>query len=174
MTDEEGIPPDVGDGEGYSLSELDPELVRSSQRSKPEPMAVPATPVHTCARCGYNLTGLISRQCPECGTAFSLFSGQNVVRGASVDLEDIRAIWLDRAKLAVGAVALLFGIVAPWIDFTGTYRPFRGLNGTFINFWIMRNALQVQAASDVNWSTWLFRVGLISAAASGVLLFFIR
>lgn len=166
--------PSGADSREYSLAAPDPELIKSSQRTEPAPIAVPATPVHTCGQCGYNLTGLFSRQCPECGTAFSLFSGQNIVRGESAVRDDLRAIWIDRTMLVVGGIALAFGVFAPWVDFSGNFRSFRGFGGSFANFWLMRNALHFQTASDMAWSTWLFRVGLISAAMSGVLIWFVR
>ncbi len=167
-------PADSGEASEYSLSEPDPEVMQRPNLREPAPMAVLAVPVHLCAQCGYNLTGLLSRQCPECGTAFSLFSGQNIVRGESAGRDDLRAIWIDRTLLAVGALALAFGVSAPWVDFSGNFRPFRGFGGSFANFWLMRNALYFQTASDMPWSTWLFRVGLISATMSGVLIWFVR
>ena len=33
---------------------------------------VPAHPLHLCPNCDYNLTGLRSRRCPECGEPFAL------------------------------------------------------------------------------------------------------
>lgn len=38
-----------------------------------QPGPVPEDPPHHCPACDYNLTGLYSRRCPECGRPFRLF-----------------------------------------------------------------------------------------------------
>ena len=41
---------------------------------------VPENPPHLCPQCDYNLTGLVSRRCPECGTPFTLSEARRHAR----------------------------------------------------------------------------------------------
>ena len=47
-------------------------LVPRLKRAAP----VPSWPAHLCPRCDYDLTGLTSRRCPECGAAFTLVAAR--------------------------------------------------------------------------------------------------
>ena len=63
-----------------------------------------------CPKCGYNLTGLASRRCPECGGVFRLKDLRRRVLDAQRLLEEVRrAGAAARAGLkVVGAGAVLF------------------------------------------------------------------
>lgn len=45
---------------------------KSGFRGRREELPIPAKPLPLCPRCDYNLTGLTSRVCPECGKPFTV------------------------------------------------------------------------------------------------------
>lgn len=57
-----------------------------------------------CARCEYNLTGLTSDRCPECGTEMI---PANIVYG-----EKIRRPWLAVTSLAVAVIVMI--LIGRW------------------------------------------------------------
>ncbi len=59
-----------------------------------------------CGRCGYNLTGLTSPRCPECG---SLLSKVPVVRGTLVIERSLR-IWLVVGMLLMLVIPVAIAI----------------------------------------------------------------
>jgi hypothetical protein len=70
-----------------------------------------------CTQCGYNLTGLTSRVCPECGQPFWPRLTWLANRRAKDDSEAIKSRWLKWPTIAVFTCGLLLGVVyifAPW------------------------------------------------------------
>jgi hypothetical protein len=73
----------------------------------PESSPIPDRPEHVCPTCDYNLTGLTSRTCPECGAEFTLLEAR--MRG--VETSDsvrrmMRLVRMDQIKTYVGAAGI--------------------------------------------------------------------
>ncbi len=155
----------------YSLAEPDPAVERPARVRAPEQLAVPAVPLHTCAQCGYTLTGLISRQCPECGTRFSLYTGMNLVREEVKLAQDIRAIWIAWTKAVIGSLAIAFALAAPWFRATNRGGFYLALFVSLINIFVLGyGAKFLMASQTMQRPDWLLRVGVSSAAFCAVIL----
>ncbi|HVP13020.1 MAG TPA: hypothetical protein VMV94_17730 [Phycisphaerae bacterium] len=136
----------------------------------PEP-PVPQDPLHACPNCDYNLTGLISRRCPECGQPFTLIDARSHGFDLSEDGREYRR-WMqtDRAILLFGIALLAFGLSCPCIQrdlFTGTLQFAPSLKTWGV--WIVIVPL-LAFVSVVNlyyqrrWSVVLLLIGLLAAA----------
>lgn len=77
---------------------------------------VPPRPVHHCPNCDYNLTGLTSRRCPECGQPFNLLDARAWGFELSEDGEAVRR-WerLDWVKRGLGVAMIILGFWCPTI-----------------------------------------------------------
>jgi len=62
-----------------------------------------------CTQCGYNLTGLTGRVCPECGQQFWPRQTWLDNRRSKNDREAIKSRWLNWPTIAVFACGLLMG-----------------------------------------------------------------
>jgi hypothetical protein len=112
------------DDEPIELERLVPRVKRATP--------VPSSPAHLCPRCDYNLAGLTSRRCPECGSPFTLIAARShafdkteagqlrrreerrekkksSARVAS-SREDLRGLWF-----LIGFVLIVLGFVSPGI-----------------------------------------------------------
>lgn len=75
--------------------------------------AVPERPLHLCPNCDYNLTGLTSRRCPECGEPFTLHDAR--MRG--IDTSDavrglrVRVRW-GQVRVGIGLALMTLAFVA--------------------------------------------------------------
>lgn len=79
-----------------------------------EPVPVPADPPHHCPACDYNLTGLYSRRCPECGRPFRLFEARLERWPPTPEMvQDRREARHDRWRMILGATLTLVGYLAP-------------------------------------------------------------
>jgi ribosomal protein L37E len=156
--------------DGYSLTPPDPDVIKSSQLIEPMQMAVPETAHLSCARCGYNLTGLTSRRCPECGTPFSYLSARRILRTGREPAEDSRVALIANIKLVLGGVALTFAIAAPWATATNSFEYIGALIVTWVNLLILAFGLKYLIASTMTLAEWLFRMGLLLAALVALVL----
>jgi hypothetical protein len=114
--------PDPRDEAGRSI-ELEPPAGPPPQpegefatlKSEGEP-PIPQRPLHLCPNCDYNLTGLISRRCPECGEPFTLMDARDHGFELSESGRQFRR-WIraDRAVLILGIGLLAFGLCCPCI-----------------------------------------------------------
>ena len=114
--------PDPQDEAGRTI-ELEPpgglssQLEGESPAVKPEGDApIPQRPLHLCPNCDYNLTGLTSRRCPECGQPFTIADARE--RGFELSAsgqEFRRSIRADRAVAIFGIALLAFGLCCPCI-----------------------------------------------------------
>lgn len=79
---------------------------------------VPAAPVHLCPQCDRDLKGLTSRQCPECGSPFTLEDARQHARNRSPrHQEDVRSLFGQRLCLCCGVALLLSGTFVPMFVF---------------------------------------------------------
>ena len=110
-------------GNGIELEPLAPpdasagSEVRAAEPEGDQP--IPQRPLHLCPNCDYNLTGLISRRCPECGEPFTIADARAHGFELSEEGQDFRR-WMraDRAISVLGVAMLVFGLVCPcvWYD----------------------------------------------------------
>ena len=126
---------------------------------------VPEQPLHLCPECDYNLTGLVSRRCPECGTPFTLSEARYHADGFSPAAQrDRRSVRLDRIFFYGGLVLLVGGMVTPMvIPWGGVARIVR------LRFWmavltilILTIAWVYKSALDRPWSDGMALAGLLS------------
>lgn len=157
-------------GSEYGLSDLDPTLVRSTQSADPAAIPVPAVPLRTCSTCGYHLTGLLSRKCPECGTPFSIAAGRNVTIVATSEYEDRRAIGWGYLKAAVGLLVLGAGILGPWIGPGFSVSVARGVLVSMVNLFFLKHLVAYKIDSGQAWPEFLIRAGLMTGALSGIVM----
>jgi hypothetical protein len=93
----------------YGVSEVPPE-------PPPREEPIPERPLHLCPHCEYNLTGLTSRRCPECGKPFTLRQAKDRGLGILDEKEDDRlALRRGRRMLGLGIALVVFGFACPWI-----------------------------------------------------------
>lgn len=80
----------------------------------PDETPVPHDPPHLCPTCGYNLAGLVSRRCPECGKPFQVSAARRA--GGSLtedDREDYAVIKKDNTRLLVALALIVVGYGVP-------------------------------------------------------------
>lgn len=105
----------------FELAPLAGEPGNAAPRSfgKVEPVAsaadapVPAFPPHVCPNCDYNLTGLTSRRCPECGEPFTLLDARRTAGEKSLGrFARLRILsqW-ERARFLVGVGLTIISIL---------------------------------------------------------------
>ncbi len=73
-----------------------------------EASPIPDRPAHVCPTCDYNLTGLTSRRCPECGAEFTLLEAR--MRGVEVSdsvRRMMRLVRIDQIKTYVGVACIV-------------------------------------------------------------------
>lgn len=126
---------------------------------------VPGQPPHLCPECDYNLTGLVSRRCPECGTPFTLPEARRHAGVFSPAAQrDRRSVRRDRIFFYGGLVLLVGGMVTPMvIPWEGVARIVR------LRFWmavltilILTIAWVYKSALDRPWSDGMVLAGLLS------------
>ncbi len=75
---------------------------------------IPAYPVHLCPNCDYNLTGLTSRICPECGQPFNVRDARyHATRGVPEVRRYYRKVVVDRWMGRTAVVLLVWAIIMP-------------------------------------------------------------
>lgn len=78
---------------------------------------VPEKPPHVCPSCDYNLTGLTSRRCPECGDHFTLEDARYAGgggRGGSVEQASRQRMLTLRRRYHTGLALIAIGLIGPW------------------------------------------------------------
>jgi len=128
---------------------------------------VPEQPPHLCPECDYNLTGLISRRCPECGTPFTLSEARWHADGFSpATMRDQRSVRLDRIFFHGGLVLLVAGMVTPMVV------PWQGFGRIVaLRFWMAVLTILIltitwvfKSTLDRPWSDAMVLAGLLSTA----------
>jgi len=139
----------------------------------PPEYPVPAAPLHLCPNCDYNLTGLTSRRCPECGEPFTIPDARIHASDQSPAMRRFyRVVWLDRAGGIVGVVLIAAAFIVPhavsggcanWpaLQITG-----RGLLASYFIFPLVLALLLGNLQFEVRWSRVFFVTGLLSAIAA--------
>ncbi len=82
---------------------------------------IPANPLHLCPNCNYNLTGLTSRICPECGETFDVLDARDHAR--SKPLPFTLPEW-KHTRLAVITAVVIGGCLISQIDVDTTKKPY--------------------------------------------------
>ncbi len=127
----DNTPPEEGEDqpEGTRLIRLegDDKATASPPRTPTPPLTVPvqaalpipAYPVHLCPNCDYNLTGLTSRRCPECGEPFDL---RDARYQATRQMPGVRRFYrkatIDRWAGRISGVLLTWAILMPNLEFS--------------------------------------------------------
>lgn len=94
-------------------------------------MPVPAQPPHVCPHCDYNLTGLTSRRCPECGEPFTLIDARRSADEKSLGrFTRLRMLpqW-ERARFLVGVGLTVISILVVNILHLGAGRSLVSFEG---------------------------------------------
>jgi hypothetical protein len=130
---------------------------------------VPATPLHECPQCGYNLTGLTSRRCPECGEPFTLSEARRQGSLSSPRTKrDMGVARANRLGLRVGIALQLAGVIVPVIVLANGGR--RGqLFFVGIGLSILTIACLVKGYFEMTWSDAMLAAGLVSATLATML-----
>lgn len=92
---------------------------------------IPAHPLHVCPTCDYNLTGLTSRRCPECGEPFTLIDARRTAIDKSFGWSTrLRMLpqW-ERARLLVGVALTVISILAVNVIHLGAGRSLVSFQG---------------------------------------------
>lgn len=78
---------------------------------------IPEKPAHICPSCDYNLTGLTSRRCPECGEEFLLYEARWHAVEIGAQGEEIRRVRRrNKVLLILGISAGVLGVAIPVAD----------------------------------------------------------
>lgn len=162
-------PEDSGE---YSLSEPTEPSAGASLfgKERGDHGPVPASPLHLCPSCDYELRGLRSRRCPECGTAFTLSEAR--IKGsekAPETRQDRRAVLTDRLQFVSGLFLLSTGFFGAF--FYGT--PHALMRWFLIVFLvsILGVLLLYKVLCSWTWSYTLFVAGGLMAVLSATLVF---
>ncbi len=131
---------------------------------------IPARPLHECPSCEYNLTGLISRRCPECGEPFTLSEArqQGSLRSPRTR-QDLRAVRADRVSLQLGIALQLASVIVPMIVLSGG-RSGGQIMFMWIGLTILTLACLVKGYFAIPWAPTMLTAGLVSASVATMLL----
>jgi len=137
-----------------------------------ESWPIPQRPEHICPQCDYNLTGLTSRRCPECGEPFTLLEAR--IRG--IELSDgvqsvVRLEQLTRIKLYAGGGLIALSV---WMQnvTSGGLAGWLGLRltqpGRLMLFFLLPlfvGAYVYKLAADRTWEETIWLTGLVAGCA---------
>jgi hypothetical protein len=156
------------------LIELEPavsragEVSEASRATAPEgEPPIPQRPLHICPHCDYNLTGLTSRRCPECGEPFTILDARARGFELSEDGRQFRrGLRTDRAILVLGVLLLVFGLVCPCMyrDPVGTlhFAPTLKTWGMWLVLLPLIGLLfLINLYYEQNWSRMLLETGIL-------------
>ncbi|MCZ6697597.1 MAG: hypothetical protein O7D94_01545 [Planctomycetota bacterium] len=170
-------PDDPGE---YHLSDpaetASPDVIRYAQASGATPFdvsrgdhgPVPASPLHLCPSCEYELRGLLSRRCPECGTAFTLADARQKGTEKSAEArQDRRVILTARLQFALGVILLSSGFIGAFRF--GTSDPLMRWVLSVLVFTILGLVLLYKMFYPMTWSMALFVAGALTFVLSAVI-----
>lgn len=152
-------------------------IERHSLDAAREKLPVPASPLHLCPNCDYNLTGLVSRRCPECGDSFTLSEARHRAIETSEEVQSfVRATKWDGGRKALGIVLIVASFaVINWVP-PGSFVVVRRYVGGFITMagammlWFILISLAIGGILrfyfEVSWSSVLLAIGLFCACGT--------
>jgi len=133
---------------------------------------IPAYPVHLCPNCDYNLTGLTSRICPECGQPFNVRDARyHATREVPEVRRYYRRVVIDRWLGRTAVVLLGWAIIMPNLKRSATV-PWVTLGTTGRGWFILTLTTIVVLWAWLGQAVWDWsrpRVFLAAAAAVWVL-----
>jgi predicted RNA-binding Zn-ribbon protein involved in translation (DUF1610 family) len=152
-------------------------IERHSLDAAREELPVPAQPLHLCPNCDYNLTGLVSWRCPECGDSFTLSEARHRAIETSEEIRKfVRATKWDGGRKALGIALIVasFAIInwvrtspiagARW--FTSGPLSFAGA----MMLWFISSLLTIGGILrfyfEVNWASVFLAIGLLCACVT--------
>lgn len=134
---------------------------------------VPAAPLHLCPTCDYNLTGLTSRRCPECGEPFTLSDARIHALDQTPAMRRFhRLSRLDRVGGVVGLVLIVAALIVPHAVSGGCASwPILRMTGRglLVSSFVVPIVIVLWMANfyfEVRWSRMFFAAGLLSALAA--------
>ncbi len=128
---------------------------------------IPENPPHNCPYCDYNLTGLTSRRCPECGEPFQVHEAR--WRGDELNRKGSflqAALDAEKPLLIAGIVAGIIGIVLPYIFDISAWKATAALSTRFNgppHFMVVATLpalVLVKYWREWRWATLYFIVGM--------------
>jgi len=132
---------------------------------------VPAQPLHLCPTCDYNLTGLVSRRCPECGQPFTLREAR--MRNIEKSMDSVvylHSLRYERHKQIAGMILILLSLWAANFDPSLGLRGWLGLivSGKFLFMLVLLTSLMiilmlVRFSQGLSITTSIWPVGLVMA-----------
>lgn len=149
----------------YELEPLDNAPSKAPARRQPPGslLPIPPEPLHLCPHCKYNLTGLTSRRCPECGETFELRRARMAGEGGvwPYDAQDLRALRIARRRVISGALMILLGLAVPYAFAGGSGIVLVVMLYFFGPFAI--SAVFARAMLDLGWPLIIFLLGGVAA-----------
>jgi len=151
-----------------------PSEQRAGESVQAENGPVPPNPLHLCPNCDYELTGLMSRRCPECGEEFTLVEArirafeksEGVRRWMVSDRVLTFKLWTGIALIVLSVWLQNFarGSVAGWL---GLNMSFRGCLMLVFMIPLGFGAILFRVARDKPWSALVWWSGLVAMGLSG-------
>jgi len=139
---------------------------------------VPSRPLHLCPYCDYNLTGLTTYRCPECGQPFTLSEGRQRALDMSPEMRTLHwSAWMDRYSGLFGFLLLVAAAVVPNTIAGGCANwPVLTITGAGLLSWgfllaLILCACLVKSFLDTTWSRLLFGSGLLAAVVAALFCF---
>lgn len=134
---------------------------------------VPSRPLHLCPYCDYNLTGLTTYRCPECGEPFTISEARQRAMELSPDFRYLRwSARLGRFGGVFGFLLLVAAAVLPNAIAGGCANyPAITVTGAGLLSWgflmvLILTACLVKSFIDASWSQLLLAVGLLAASVT--------
>lgn len=144
-----------------------------------EKLPVPAQPLHLCPNCDYNLTGLVSRRCPECGDSFTLSEARHRAIETSEEIRSfVRATkWYGgRRALGIALIVASFAVIN-WVP-PSSFVVVRRYAGGFITMagammlWFILISLAIGGILrfyfEVSWASVFLAIGLLCACGTAM------
>ncbi|OWY73259.1 hypothetical protein B7486_02625 [cyanobacterium TDX16] len=152
-------------------------IERHSLDAAREKLPVPASPLHLCPSCDYNLTGLVSRRCPECGDSFTLSEARHRAIETSEEIRRfVRSTRLDGGRMAFGIALIVasFAVInwVPVSTFVVVRRYVAGLfslaGAMMLCFILISLAIGgfLRFYFEVRWASVFLAIGLLCACVT--------
>ncbi len=128
---------------------------------------VPAQPLHLCPECEYDLRGLLSRRCPECGTPFTLTGARRVGLQYLPETEsDLTVARKEQIRQRIGLALFALAWIVPFIVDPTNWQLFFTTIRIVI---ILMFAAMYKVWSQQAWHKIIFVASIIAATIEGLL-----